>query len=59
MLFAAIGLFLCTILTACTAPRSEEPVSTQTEIPQAGLPNLASVYCEENGNKVDRIEVEG
>lgn len=53
MLIAAIGLSLCITLTACTVTRSEEPAPTVTEIPQAGLPNPASVYCEQNGNKLE------
>jgi uncharacterized protein len=48
------------ILTACAAPQTQPtvaPVSTQGpdapagESPQADMPNPASVYCEEQGNK--------
>jgi putative hemolysin len=27
--------------------------STATNIPQAGIPNPASIYCEQNGNKLE------
>jgi putative hemolysin len=37
-------------LTACTSFRVQTSESSGTEIPQAGLPNPASVYCEQNGN---------
>ena len=39
-------------LTACTVPQTtgaSDP--TATSIPQAGIPNPASIYCTENGNK--------
>ena len=39
-------------LTACIAPQTQaasEPAAT--DMPQAGMPNPASVYCEQNGNK--------
>ena len=39
-------------LTACTAPQTQavpEPVATDT--PQAGMPNPASVYCTQKGNR--------
>jgi putative hemolysin len=38
-------------LTACTSPRVQTPESAATEIPQVNMPNPASVYCEQNGNK--------
>jgi len=53
ILFVTTGLILCTILTACTSPRSEEPESSATEIPQSALPNPASVFCEQQGNKLE------
>jgi putative hemolysin len=38
-------------LTACIAPQVQTPDPTATDIPQAGIPNPASVYCNEQGNK--------
>ena len=48
-------------LTACAVPQTQaasEPAAT--DIPQAGIPNPASVYCEQNGNKLEiRTAVDG
>ena len=38
-------------LTACTALQVQTPEPTATDMPQAGIPNPASVYCEQQGNK--------
>lgn len=41
-------------LTACTAPQTQaatEPAATDT--PQVSMPNPASVYCEQTGNKLE------
>ena len=38
-------------LTACTAPQVQAPAPTATDNPQVDMPNPASVYCEQNGNK--------
>jgi putative hemolysin len=38
-------------LTACTAPKVQAPEPTATDIPQVGIPNPASVFCTEQGNK--------
>ena len=40
-------------LTACTAPRGQAPGSVVTDMPQANMQNPASVYCEQNGNKLE------
>ena len=40
-------------LTACATLQAPTPDSTV--IPPAGLPNPASVYCEQNGNKLEII----
>ena len=52
MLFITIGVLLCIPLTACT-PRIQAPESITTDTPQANMPNPASVYCEQNGNKLE------
>ncbi len=49
-------LFTFTIimaLAACTTPPTQAPDHSATDIPQAGLPNPASVNCEQNGNKLE------
>jgi putative hemolysin len=40
-------------LAACAAPRGEGPKPAATETPQANMPNPASVYCKQNGNKLE------
>ena len=41
-------------LTACTAPQTQAaPEPAATDMPQAGMPNPASVYCEQNGNTLE------
>ena len=40
-------------LTACTSFRVQVSESAATDIPQANMPNPASVYCEQNGNKLE------
>lgn len=41
-------------LTACTAPLTQAaPEPAATDIPQAGMPNPASVYCTQKGNKLE------
>ena len=40
-------------LTACTALQVQTPEPAATDMPQAGMPNPASVYCEQNGNKLE------
>jgi putative hemolysin len=39
-------------LAACTAQQVQAPEPAATETPQANMPNPASVYCEQNGNKL-------
>jgi putative hemolysin len=38
-------------LTACTTPRVQSSEPAATDMPQAGIPNPASAYCDQNGNK--------
>jgi putative hemolysin len=41
-------------LAACAAPQTHTvPESTATVMPQANMPNPASVYCTQNGNKLE------
>ena len=41
-------------LTACTALQAQTvPEPAATDMPQADMPNPASVYCEQNGNKLE------
>ena len=48
-------------LTACTAPQTQvAPEPAATDMPQAGMPNPASVYCTQQGNKFEiRTAVDG
>jgi putative hemolysin len=39
--------------TACTAPLVQMPEPAATEIGQVNMPNPASVYCVQNGNKLE------
>ncbi len=50
-IFAFIIILLA--LTACSALQVQTPEPTATDIPQPGLPNPASVFCEQNGNKLE------
>ena len=40
-------------LAACIAPQVQATKPAATDMPQAGMPNPASVYCEQNGNKLE------
>jgi len=54
VLFVTIGLFLCTTLSACTVLQTQVSTgSPVTDIPESGIPNPASVFCEKNGNKLE------
>jgi putative hemolysin len=48
-LFTSIIILIT--LTACTGLQLETPEPTATVIPQVNMPNPASIYCEQNGNK--------
>src|SRR5512141_835178 len=41
-------------LAACTAPQTQvAPEPAATDMPQAGIPNPAAVYCTQQGNKLE------
>jgi putative hemolysin len=40
-------------LTACTALKDQVPQPALTDIPAMNMPNPASVYCTQNGNKLE------
>lgn len=43
-----------TALAACTAlPTPAAPAPAATDLPQAGMPNPASVYCRQRGNQLE------
>jgi putative hemolysin len=44
---------ILTALAACAAPQAQAPGSAATGTPQANMPNPASIYCEQNGNKLE------
>ncbi len=52
MLFVTIGVLLSTKLSACTTFQIQESQTAGTELPPS-MPNPASVFCEENGNKLE------
>lgn len=41
------------VLTACTEFQVQALEPAATDIPQVNMPNPASVYCEQNGNKLE------
>jgi putative hemolysin len=47
-------LVLFIMLTSCTAPQPQlTPAPVSTDLPQANMPNPASIYCEEQGNRLE------
>jgi putative hemolysin len=40
-------------LTACSPLQVQTPEPTATDMPQVNMPNPASVYCEQNGNRLE------
>ena len=44
---------LLVAVTACTAPQVQSTKPAATDLPQANMPNPASVYCEQQGNKLE------
>jgi len=57
ILINTIGVFLCTTLTACT-PVIQALESISTDTPKANMPNPASVYCEQQGNRLENHTAE-
>jgi uncharacterized protein len=47
------GVVLLASLAACAARRVRSSELVATELPKANMPNPASVYCEQNGNKLE------
>jgi putative hemolysin len=50
-IFTAIIILMA--LTACTAVKLQTPEPAAEDIPQVNMPNPASVYCTQNGNKLE------
>ena len=48
-----VALILLLALTACTASQIQPPKPTATSTPPVNMPNPASVYCEQHGNKLE------
>lgn len=40
-------------LAGCAPKKVQTPAPTSTDIPEVNIPNPASVYCEQNGNKLE------
>ncbi len=47
------ALILLLALTACTAPQIQKPELTATSTSPVNMPNPASVYCVQHGNKLE------
>lgn len=48
-----LAFLLWSTLAACTAPKVQTLEPSVTDSPPAGIPNPASVYCEQKGNKLE------
>jgi putative hemolysin len=46
------------LLTACTTFQVQTFEAIRTDIPQVNMPNSASVYCEQRGNKLEILTAE-
>jgi len=51
-------LLLAILITACNSKQGIAPTETPPNIPEANIPNPASVYCEEQGGKVEIRDTE-
>ena len=56
-----IFLIILIALTSCTTSQTQTtPATTKSDTPQANVPNPASVYCQEQGNRLEiRIAADG
>jgi putative hemolysin len=53
MTILTASLIMVAALAACAAPRVQSSEPAATDMPQANMPNPASVYCEQNGNQLE------
>jgi putative hemolysin len=53
IILLALAAFPLLALTACTAFQVQTHETTGTAIPQVNMPNPASVYCTQQGNKLE------
>ncbi len=53
IILLALTAFPLLALTACTAFQVQKLETTGTDIPPVNMPNPASVYCKEQGNKLE------
>lgn len=51
-------IILITLVACSVPPTQAAPELNATDIPQAGIPNPASIYCEQNGNKLEILTAE-
>jgi len=49
----SILMMMLMAMTACTTLQVQVPQPAATDMPQVNMPNPASVYCEQNGNRLE------
>jgi putative hemolysin len=49
----SIFMMMLMAMTACTTLQVQVPQPAATDMPQVNMPNPASVYCEQNGNRLE------
>ena len=49
----SIFMMMLMAMTACTTFQVQVPQPAATDMPQVNMPNPASVYCEQNGNRLE------